>query len=364
MKKVVITGGHFTPGLAVIEELQKRGGWEICWIGEEKAVRGQNAKTLEAQVLPNTKVPFYTIKTYKLQRRFFVENIVDIWKLALGFCQSFSILKKEKPNVILSFGGYISVPVAVSAWILGIPVIIHEQTTASGLANRLVSKTARYVAISFEESSKYFPKDKVVLTGNPVRYGIFKVADTRKVRADQPIIYITGGSRGSQIINQNVAKVVDKLTRLGEVIHQTGELDFLITMEKKESMSKQASDNYLVSANFTPREVEEIYKKVSIVISRAGANTVSELAALGIPSILIPISWSESDEQTKNAKLLEDMGAAIIIFESNLTPDILFQAVEKITNEYKNYSENASLAKKLVPPSAASGIVALLEEVA
>src|SRR3989344_1590368 len=162
-KRIVITGGHFTPGLAVVEELKKR-GWEIYWIGEKKAVEGKRFISLEAAILPNLDIPFYPIVAAKLHRRFSLSHALNLWKLPVSFLQSLYLLLKIKPIAVLSFGSYVSVPVAWTAWMLGIPVVIHEQTAVSGLANRLVSRVASKIAISFPQAAGSFPIDKVVVT--------------------------------------------------------------------------------------------------------------------------------------------------------------------------------------------------------
>lgn len=359
-KKIVITGGHFTPALAVIEEM--RGQWQIFWIGEEKAVKGHRVKTIEARVLPNIKIPFYPIETYKLHRRFTLENIFGIWKFGFGFIKSILILLHVRPDVVLSFGSYVAIPVVFAAWILGIPIVTHEQTTASGLANKIVARFAKFVAISHIESGKHFPDSKIVYTGNPVRRGIFEMAKTRNLKQKGYVVYITGGSRGSQIINRAVVSVLSEILKMAKVIHQTGELDYEKLKSIKEGLSANLSKDYELSANFFPSQVEEIYKKATLVVSRAGANTVSELAVIGIPAILIPIPWSEADEQTKNAKMLEKEGAAIIIPEAELEGDTLLQSIKQVFDNYDKYSKSAQSAKKLIPESASNEIILLLEK--
>lgn len=298
MQKIVITGGHFTPGLALIEILDRK-KWEIFWIGDDRAVSGTQAKTLESQILPGIRIPFYKITTAKLQRTSKLNSIFSSWKLIVGFIESYTLLKKIRPNVVLSFGSYISVPVAVSARVLNIPVVIHEQTAASGLANRIVAKIAKTVAISFPESEKYFPSEKTKLIGNLVRSSIYDVARTRAIRKKnkRPILYITGGSRGAQAINQSVFDILETLLSTFEIYHQSGVLDFEMLSAK--TLPKNLSSYYHLQPNFTPREVEKIFLKADLAISRSGANTISELAILGIPAILVPLPHTEQDEQTK-----------------------------------------------------------------
>lgn len=360
MKKIVITGGHFTPALAIIEKLDRK-KWDISWIGTKVAIEGSSALTLESKILPNFGIPFYSITTPKLQRRFFLRNVFNSWKLIPGFIQSFKLLLKLKPDVVLSFGSYISVPVAYTAWFLGIPVVIHEQTAASGLANRLVSKIAKFVAISFNSSTPYFPKEKIYMVGNPVREAIFKVAPKEKT-GNPPIIYVTGGSRGSSVINEAVLEVITKLLEFGKVYHQTGAVDFKRIKNVQKTLPQKFKERYEVVANYSPEEVEKIYQKADLIISRAGANTISEISIIGIPTIFIPISWSGSDEQTKNANLLKQRGSAKVISESELSPEVLLHSVGEMVKNLQVYKSNAAKFKNLVPQNATDKLLYLVEK--
>lgn len=361
-KRIVITtaGGHFTAALAVIEELQKKGGWEVYWVGASSAFERARVPALESQVLPKLGIPYWGIKTGKLQRGKPLAAFLSLLRLPVGFAQSLLILREIKPSVLLSFGGYVSVPLSYAAWLLRIPVIVHEQTATSGLANRLVGKIAKRVAVSHAASSKDFPHQKTIVSGNPVRKVIWEIAkDRRQEKEDRRrTIYVTGGSRGSRTINKVVFEALPKLLKLGTVYHQTGPFDLGRAQEVKERLGPQSAD-YVPAANFQPEEVEEIYKKASLVISRAGANTVSELEVLGIPSILIPIPWAERNEQQKNAKILEDRGQAITVSEKELSQEKLISEAKKLLEEPRRLRGKLILAKK----EAAQKIVQLVEEV-
>lgn len=361
MKKIIITGGHFTPGFALVESLD-RTVWKISWIGEDKAMTGKNIKTLESLIIPGIEIPFYKITTSKFHRNDFSATILSSWKLIIGFTQSIILLMKIRPNIILSFGSYVSVPVCFAGWILGIPIVVHEQTTASGLANRLVSKIAKKVCYSFQSSVRYFKKEKLIYTGNLVRKSIFKIASEREKRKANklPILYITGGSRGSQLINQVILSLIEVLLSKYEIHHQTGSLDF--QMLKEASITLPKAKNYHIKANFSPKEVEEIYSRTDIVISRSGANTVSELAILGIPAILIPLLNTEQNEQVKNAEVLTSIGQAVVIPQSELSGPKLLEVLSKITDDINNYS-NLSKSKNIIPYDATNKLIHCLNEV-
>lgn len=365
MTKCVITGGHFTPGLAIIEELSTR-GWDISWIGIEQAVTGTKAKTLEAQILPNLKVPFYGIRSAKLHRTNLIKSLLDSWEFFLGFYQSFVILQKIKPHVVLSFGSYVSVPVSFAAWILGIPVITHEQTVTSGLANQMVGFMAEKIAISFSSSKDLFPESKTVLLGNLVRKKIHEIAKKRKNKkvGNPPLLFITGGSRGSVILNKAVTGNLGELLKKFTIIHQSGELDFNSVKKAKEKLPPKLKARYKIGPTFTPLEFEKIFEKADVMLSRAGANTVSEIAILGIPTIFVPISWSSSNEQYKNAKMLKDLGSAEIIEESEITSKTLLSTLEKMLKDYGAYKKNSVKAQKLIPQTASKKLADILDKYA
>lgn len=341
MKKIILTGagGHFATAQGVVEELKKK-NWEIYWVGAERPFE--------------TDVPFFAIKTGKLQRGRPLETFFSLLKLPVGFLQSLLVVLRIRPNVVLSFGSYASIPVSFTCWVVGIPVVVHEQTTTSGFANRLLSAVAKKVAISYPESRKDFPRDKVVLTGNPVRKGIFEAAKKRK--GGKTVIYITGGSRGSQIINKVVFKALPQLLKLGKVYHQTGPLDFP-TAEKL----RRKYAGYIPGPNFLPEEVEKIYREATLVISRAGANTVSELEILGIPAILIPIPWAEKDEQRKNTQILVRQGTGLVLEQEELSEKALLKTVKEILQNLQRFKRKGEAL--LAREDAARKLVKLVDEV-
>lgn len=340
--KVVIIGGHLGPALALVEELQKRKNIEVFWIGRKQAMEGKEVPSLEYQFIPELGIPFLSITTGRLQRRFTLRSILVLFKIPIGLAQAFLILRKVKPGVIVSFGGYLSLPVIIAAWFLRIPSVVHEQTTVSGLANRIAARFAAWVAISYPTSAPDFPAEKTVLTGNPVRSEFFS-KDRQKPTV--PTLFVTAGSQGSQIINQAVEAILPTILFKMQVVHQTGILDF-------EKFQKKAYANYRVFANLAPAEMAKVMKSATLVVCRAGANTVSEIAAVGVPAILIPIPWVERNEQEKNARLLAQTKLARILRQENLTPRTLFGEIDKLL---KNPPDKASVrrARRLVRRDAA-----------
>lgn len=362
-KRIVITGGHLTPAFAVLELLKTK-GWKIYWFGEKKAVSGSEVKTLEYKVIPEYGIPFYSIASAKLRRSAKLKSLLFLWKIPFGIFQSLFFLLDTKPDVVLSFGGYLSVPVVVASWTLRIPIILHEQTAAPGLANKIVARFATKVAISFPETQTAFPKSKVVLTGNPMRRNIFRIAFARRGKrlSNPPVLYITGGSRGSRVVNQSVLSVLPELLGMFMVYHQTGDLDFPSFLALRNKLSEEIRKRYNVSANYSFTQVEKIFERVDVAISRSGANSVLEFAALGVPSILIPLPHAGSKEQEANARVLASSGLAIILPQDKLSGALLTVKLREILGKFNEIRKHATLARKLVKKDAAERILGLVEE--
>lgn len=362
MKRIVITGGHLTPAQAVIKELQKRGGWQITYFGRIHSLEGEKTPSAESKIIPEMGVKFIPISTGRLQRQFSRYTIPSLLRVPLGFLQSFYWLWKIKPDVICSFGGYVSVPVVISGWILRIPILTHEQTIVFGLSSKINSFFANKIAVSFPDSLKHFPKDKVVLTGNPIRKEILYKSQKLKIKNQKlPIIYITGGNQGSRLINNCVIKILPELLKKYTIIHQSGSLDYLNLKLKIKNLKLK---NYYLFDYLGSDKIGEVLNRSDLIVSRAGANTVCEVAALGKPTLFIPIPWTSQDEQTQNALMLKKMGMAEILWQKDLTPNSLLEKIALMMKNLKQYQQNACQAKTLVKLEAAEKIVDILDEIA
>jgi len=364
MVKVLMTAGHAaTTALSLFEEIKKEGkNWEVVWIGTKKAIEGRDVTTLEHKIFSNLGIKSYFINSGRLQRKLSLYTIPALLKLPVGFVESLFILIREKPDVVVSFGGHVSFPVAFSSYLLGIPVVIHEQTAAAGLANKMESGFARKIAISRESSFDYFPKNKTVLVGNLVRSGIAGIVPKKEI-GRPPVLYITGGSRGSQMVNEIVDKCLETLLKDYSVIHHTGELDIEHFTNRKESLDKKLSDNYLVKKNFNTEEVTDIFRKADIVVSRAGANTVSEIIVTRKPSLLIPIPWVQNNEQEKNARIAERIGLSRVVSEYDLTPEVFLKEINFLRDNWQSISGKSSKVVEELDKNASKRMVELVEEV-
>lgn len=338
-KKILLTGGHAaTTAIAVVEEIKNRNFFkdtQIFFVGSRFAMEGSNVETLEYRVLPKIGVSFYPIFSGRLQTRFTRYTIISFLKIPIGFLHGFYILLKVRPNVVLAFGGFASFPIVFWSFVFGIPVILHEQTIAAGRATIFSSIFARKILLARKESLKYFPKEKCVLTGNPLIKEILNIKQNSKKQPTGKILFM-GGSRGSVFINRLAMLIVPKLAIKYRVIHITGEKDFFEVLKFKSVLSKDIAEKYKVISSVEPFEMPKYYQDCDLVVSRAGANTVSEIVYLKKPAIFIPLSISFADEQTKNAKNAEKLGIARVISEKDAT-------AEKILSEIFSILDNNEL---------------------
>lgn len=343
--KILIAGTHFTTALATIEELKKYFGVEITYVGRKTTREGDPSKSSESEILPKLGIKFIPIKAGRLQRVFTIYTIPSLFKIPFGFIQAFFILMQEKPDVILSFGGYVVVPIVVWGWLLSIPIIIHEQTLVTGLANKISSYFAYKIAVSFK-TDRDFDESKVILTGNPIRSEITQaVSNSQKNKL--PVILITGGNQGSHVINLAVEDCLEKLLKIAYVIHQTGDSKF----GDYERLERQQNDRYMVQKWIT--DMGKVLKKADLVIGRAGINTLTEIAYLGLPAIVIPIPYLYADEQNKNAKFFEKLGLVKILDQTNLNSETLFKKIKLALNDLNKLRKHAKNAKKIIIPGAA-----------
>ncbi len=357
-----------TPALAVIEELQRRGGWEIVFFGRKHTAEGDKTPSIESQLVPEKGTFFVPIEAGRIQRRFTRHTIPALLKIPFGFFQAFYYLAKLRPDIILSFGGYVSVPVITAGWILGIPSITHEQTTVKGLATRVNSLFVKKIAVSWPQMVKEFSPHKVVLTGNPIRQDVFNVREKfwriLDFHRGLPLILITGGNQGFHFLNEIVGKALPGLVEKANVFHQCGHLNALGDFEKlegaKQKLPPHVKGRYHVKKYLSAEEMGTFLHYADLIVCRAGANTVSELAALGKPSLLIPIPYAA--EQIENAKMLVEAGIAELLPQNELS-EKLTSSINKMLEGLAFYQENASKAKKLVNLNASKKIVDLVVEI-
>lgn len=343
------TGGHVFPGLAVIDELNKMGWQRLAWIG--------SGSGMEGAVIRNEGIPFYRIPSGKMRRYFSFQNFLDLFKITAGFFISLLILIRLKPRLLFSKGGYVTVPPVLAAFLLRIPVITHESDYDPGMATRINARFAGKILTSFPATVTYFKgpaAEKVICTGNPVRSLFFR-GDSARGKAlvgcppEKPLLLVLGGSQGSAAINSAVLNVLDQLTGKCFIVHQMG----------KKGYQPLRKPGYY-PAPFFGEELADILAAAQLVICRSGSNTLWELAAAAVPSILVPLPAATSrGDQIRNAGYFREKGAAEVIEEADLETRLLEILLKLINNKNKLTGMQSSL-KALSNKNAAVDIAVII----
>lgn len=353
MKKIVLTGGgtagHVTPNLALLPYLKEK-GCTINYIGSYEG--------MEKSLIETAGIPYHGISSGKLRRYFDVKNFSDPLKVMKGFFEARKLLKKLKPDIVFSKGGFVSVPVVLAAKTRRIPCIIHESDITPGLANRICIPMAKKVCANFPETMKYLPEDKAVLTGTPIREELFKGSkiaglDFCGFTANKPVIMIVGGSTGAVALNEAVRDLLPTLLRDYQIIHLCG--------KGKMAKEYQNSKGYC-QFEYIGKEMKDLFAAADLVISRAGANSICELLALRKPHILVPLSAAASrGDQILNAESFENQGFSYVLQEQDLTNDTLLRAIRTVIEHKQEYMEAMEKSKlnEAIPT-----ILTLLEQTA
>ena len=329
MKRIVLTGGgtagHVTPNIALLPKLREL-GYDVHYIGSYNGI--------EKTLIEACDVPYYGISSGKLRRYFDLKNFSDPFKVLKGFSEASKLLKKLKPDVVFSKGGFVSVPVVIAAKQHRIPVIIHESDMTPGLANKLSIPAASKVCCNFPETIDHLPKGKAVLTGSPIREELMTGSREKALKftglsGNKPVLLIIGGSLGSVIVNEAVRSVLPKLLEHFEIIHLCGKgkLDQTLT----------AMNGY-VQYEYISDELKDLFALSDIVISRAGANSICEFLALRKPALLVPLSAAASrGDQILNANSFAKQGYASVLEEEQLTGDTLLAALQELWENRQSY---------------------------
>lgn len=330
MKKIIMTGGgtagHVTPNIALMPAL-KEAGFDIEYIG---SINGMEKGLIEA-----TGTPYHGISSGKLRRYFDWKNFSDPFRVLKGYGQAVSLMKKIKPDVVFSKGGFVSVPVVLAAKHCHIPAIIHESDITPGLANKIAIKGAKKVCCNFPETMKYLPADKAVLTGSPIRRELFSGNAENAIRLcnfkdhSKPVLLIIGGSLGSKIVNEAVRKVLPELLEKFYVIHLCG----------KGNLDNSLSGTIgYAQFEYASSELTDMFALADMAISRAGANSICELLALHKPNILIPLSAAASrGDQVLNANSFKKQGFSYVLEEEHLTAESLLKTVQEVYDNRQKY---------------------------
>lgn len=354
MKKIVLTGGgtagHVTPNIALLPKL-KEAGYEIYYIGSYEGI--------ERKLIESYEIPYYGISSGKLRRYFDWKNFSDPFKVLKGYGQAISILKKLKPDVVFSKGGFVSVPVVMAAKHCKIPAIIHESDMTPGLANKLAIPSATKVCCNFPETLQYLPEGKAVLTGSPIRSELLKGDKVHALNfignftAKKPTLMVIGGSIGSVVINDTVRKALPELLKEYQVVHLCGKGNLAPELD--------GTQGY-VQYEYIKEELNDLFALADIVISRAGANAICELLALHKPNILIPLSAATSrGDQILNARSFEKQGFSYVLEEEKLTEETLLGAIRQVEEKKNSYRKAMEASSRI---DSVTKVFELIEEVA
>jgi|SRR5579885_887282 len=375
-------GGHFAAALAVIQKLPK--DWEYLVIGRKYTFENDSTLSFEYQTARRLGIPFQSITTGRLQRKLTGRSFVSLLKIPVGLLQALRIMKSFRPEVILSFGGYVALPICYAAWFCHIPIVIHEQILGAGLTNKLVAKCAKKICVSWEQSAKFFPKEKVVLTGNPTRTGVIASETKQSFAAFQnrqgivssssiphnegrKILYVTGGSGGAHAINILVEESLDKLLEEFVIIHQTGDAqefhDYDRLATYREQFPDEKKKRYLIKKFFDPEEVSVLLREADLVVSRSGINTVTELLYFRKPCLLIPLPYGQRNEQLTNANFLKELGLAHVADQKTLTSDVFLHIIKNMMHHRDRYTISREVVQKYIKPNAAEAIVEVVADV-
>lgn len=349
------TGGHVLPALSVIEELERRGiPLELLWIGSKSGVEGNEARARG--------IPFRAISTGKFRRYPDFKTVTDAVKVPLGVPQAWFILRRFHPDVIFSTGGYVSTPSVIGGTRMA-PVLSHEQTAVLGLATRLNGRFVDVQALTFDSSLAYASDtSKTVVTGNPVRGSLkdgTREAGLKRFgfRSELPVLFVTGGARGSSPLNERIEAVLGDLLDRTQVLHQTGARtdnpDFERLSARQQSLPPALRDRYVVVERIR-EEMADIYAMTDLMLARAGAGTVAEIAFLGKAAILIPLPGAGGNEQNRNADALSSVDGAIVLDQTEASPEKLRELILGLMADPSRRVEIGAHAATAGRPDAAS----------
>ena len=336
MKKIILTGGgtagHVTPNIALLKSLKKE-NWDISYIGTENGIE---RNLIEAEC-----IKYFAVSSGKLRRYFSKENFTDIFKVVKGVSEATKLIRKIKPDIVFSKGGFVAVPVVLGAKLNNIPIVIHESDITPGLANKIAIPFANTVCTTFPETLKYLPKNKGINTGTPIRDMLYKGDSKKGIEIcgfdnNKPIIMMMGGSLGSVKINKVLRKILPNLLKDFNVIHLCG----------KGNSDKDLNNlNGYKQFEYVSQELPHLFAATELIISRAGSNSISEFLALNKPNLLIPLSSSASrGDQILNANSFKSQGFSMVLTEEDMTDITLEKSIRTLFNQRQKFIDTMKLS--------------------
>ncbi len=365
------TGGHILPIIAVARELRKQqdspeiaGGLQFLYMGPKDDF---------AEILLSQEgIKVYHALAGKVRRyggiKTLFPNLLDtLVKTPLGILQALLRMFMLSPDLIFSKGGYGSLPATIAGWLLQVPIILHESDTIPGLSNRIGGFFASQIFVAFNRTS-FFSAKKMVVVGNPIRKGVLIGAKEEAqvllhLKGGKPIILFLGGSQGAQRINDMLLVILQEALKDFEIVHQTGEKNFIqVRKEAGAVVSKELLAYYHAVPFLKEQELRHVYAATAFIVSRAGSGSIFEIAALGKPSILIPLPEAAQNHQIQNAYEYANTGAAIVLEESNLTPHFFLEKLRYLVSNPQELAKMSQAALKFAKPEAATTIAKYLIE--
>jgi UDP-N-acetylglucosamine--N-acetylmuramyl-(pentapeptide) pyrophosphoryl-undecaprenol N-acetylglucosamine transferase len=349
------TGGHIFPIIAIIRELRKisKEKFDFFYIGP----KDNFAKIFLSQEGVKTK----WIICGKFRRYFniksFFQNLADFFKIPIGIFQAFFHIFFLNPDLIFSKGGFGSIPAVISGWILRVPIFLHESDAVPGLANKFLAKFALEIFVSFPRTPS-LPQEKMILVGNPIRVDLLKgdkktAMEYFKITGEKPVVLVLGGSQGAQRINDKILTILNDLLENFELIHQTGIKNFKAVKFEADAITKEELKKYYHPFPFLKEEELKLAYAVSdLIVARAGSSTIFEIAALGKPSILIPLPESAQDHQLENAYSYLESKATVVIEERNFTPGFFLGRLKSVFARRGELEKMSRAAKDFSRPLA------------
>ncbi len=341
------TGGHVYPGLAVAERLRER-GHGVVWLGTRDG--------LEARLVPEAGLAAEWLAIAGVRRKGWSARLTGPWRLAAAVVQALRALHRQRPDVVLGMGGYVAAPVGLAAWLSRRPLAVHEQNARPGLTNRLLARLARRVLTGFPGALG----ERGEWVGNPARAAIHDLPapqDRYAERQGAPRLLVLGGSQGARALNRHVPAAVAAAPGAAPAVwHQAGEATL--------GEARQAYEAAGVPADVTPyiADMAGAYGWADLVVARAGALTVAELAAAGVPAVLVPLPWAVDDHQTANAEMLRRVGAARIVPQADVEGGALAGVLAELMGDRQRLAEQGQAARGVAKPEAAQGVVRICEE--
>jgi UDP-N-acetylglucosamine--N-acetylmuramyl-(pentapeptide) pyrophosphoryl-undecaprenol N-acetylglucosamine transferase len=342
------TGGHLFPGVAIAEELRARApDAPVRFVGTRRGI--------EARVLPDLGWDIAFIEVSGLKTVGALGAIRGLFRLPRALWQARRVVKEWKPDAVVGVGGYASGPVVLMAKLRGIPTAICEQNSIPGLANKILGRVARAVFLSFEESRRFFKPKKVTMSGNPVRRDLVQrlLAETPAHEGDTVHVLVCGGSQGAVAVNELASAALATLAKEAKlaIVHQTGEKDLAATEARYAAAGVSAECRAFI------KDMAGAYQRADLIIGRAGATTVAELAIAGKPAVFIPYPFAADNHQEINAREMADAGAALMYRQAELTADRLADALRPLLADADRRAAMGTAMKALAKPGAAAAVV-------